>query len=114
MEEFVYLYRRPTLPATGSAQMMQETMERWQAWFRDLEEKGHLANYGQPLEPVQGRVVKDEKGSFSDGVYAETKDIVVGYSIIRAKNFDEAVALTNGSPIFAQGGMIEIRPILKL
>ena len=114
MEEFVYLYRRPTLPPTGSAQVMQETLERWQAWFKDLEKRGHLASYGQPFEPVKGRVVNDKKGGFRDGVYAETKDIIVGYSIIKAKDFDEAVDLTKGHPIFDQGGMIEIRPILKL
>jgi len=112
MEEFVYLYRRPTL-TPGSAEAMQRTMERWQAWFNDLREKGHLASYGQPLEPVKGRVVKDSKGGYSDGVYAETKDIVVGFSIINAADLDEAALLAKTSPIFEQGGMIEIRPILK-
>jgi hypothetical protein len=113
MSQFVYLYRRPEQPA-GSPQQMQERLQRWQAWFKDLEKKGHLANYGQPLDTTAGRVVKDRKGSFSDGPYAETKDIVVGYSLIEAKDYDEAVALTIGHPIFDQGGMIEIRPILKM
>lgn len=45
--------------------------------------------------------------------WAETKDIVMGYSPIAAKDFDEAVALTNDHPIFDEGGVIEIRPILK-
>jgi hypothetical protein len=52
-------------------------------------------------------------GSAIDGPYAETQDIVVGFSIIRAENFDEAAALARTRPLFDQGGMIEIRPILK-
>jgi hypothetical protein len=113
MSEFVYLYRRPTHPK-GSPQQMQEMLERWRAWFKDLETKGHLANYGQPLEGTGGAVVRDAKGSFSDGPYAETKDIVMGYSMVTATDLEEAVALTKGHPIFDQGGVIEVRPILKM
>jgi hypothetical protein len=113
MNEFVYLYRRPQRPPR-TPQQMQEWMQQYQAWFKDMEASGHLAQYGQPLEPKTGRVVKDKTGSFSDGPYAETKDIVVGFSIIAAEDFDQAVALAKTCPIFDEGGMIEIRSILKL
>jgi hypothetical protein len=113
MNEFVFLWRRPQRPAK-TPQQMQETMQKYFAWFKDMEEKGHLAQYGQPLEPKSGRVVRSRGGDFSDGPYAETKDIVMGYSVIAAKDFDEAVALTKNHPIFEEGGVIEIRPILKL
>jgi hypothetical protein len=93
---------------------MQETMQRWQAWFKDLETKGHLANYGQPLDTTGGSVVKDKKGSFSDGPYAETKDIVVGYSLIEATDLPQAMKLATACPIFDQGGMVEVRPIMKM
>jgi len=113
MSEFVYLYRRPAQPR-GTPQQMQETVQRWQAWFKDIEQRGHLANYGQPLEPKGGAVVKDAKGTFNDGPYAETKDIVVGYSVITADNLAHAVELTKGHPIFDQGGVIEVRPLLEM
>jgi hypothetical protein len=112
MNEFVYLYRRPQPPITP--QQKQEALEKYQAWFKDLEARGHLAQYGQPLDPGAGRVVRDRAGSISDGPYAETKDIVVGFSIIRAENLDEAVALAQTCPIFDQGGMVEVRPIPKI
>jgi len=111
MSEFVFLFRRPD--QTWTPQQMQESMVKWQAWFKQVEQSGHLASYGQPLETRGGRVVKDKKGGYNDGPYAETKDIVVGYSVITAKDYDEAVALTSGHPIFDQGGMIEIRPVFK-
>jgi hypothetical protein len=93
---------------------MQETMEKYLAWFKKMEASGHLAQYGQPLEPKAGRVVRDKSAHFSDGPYAETKDIVMGYSVIAAKDLDQAVALTKDHPIFDEGGVIEIRPLLKL
>jgi len=113
MNEFVYLWRRPERP-TRTPQQMQDWLLRYQAWFKDMEARGHLAQYGQPLEPKGGRVVRDKAGSFSDGPYAETKDVVMGYSVIAAKDLDEAVALTKGHPIFDEGGVIEIRPLLKV
>jgi hypothetical protein len=113
MNEFVYLWRRPERP-TRTPQQMQDWLQRYQAWFKDMEAQGRLVQYGQPLEPKSGRVVRDGAGSCSDGPYAETKDVVMGFSIIAAKDLDEAVALTKGHPIFDEGGVIEIRPILKL
>jgi hypothetical protein len=112
MNEFMYLFRRPMQPP-GSPQQMQALMERWQGWMKDLESRGHIANFGQPLD-MQGAVVTTGKGSFNDGPYAETKDIVGGYTIVLAKDLEEAIALTKGHPVFDMGGMIEIRPVLKL
>jgi hypothetical protein len=112
MSEFVYLYRRPAV-SQASPQQMQEQMQRWSAWFKDLEQKGHLAALGHPLE-TGGAVVKDKKGTLSDGPYAETKDIVGGYSLIQAKDLDQAVALATGCPIFEQGGAVEVRPVRKM
>jgi hypothetical protein len=112
MSEFVFLYRRTATNRTP--QQMQESIEKWQAWFKKMEQGGHLASFGQPLDPTGGRVIKDKSGGCTDGPYAETKDIVVGYSLISAKDLDEAAALTIGHPTFDEGGLIEIRPILKM
>lgn len=113
MTEFVYLWRRPQR-APQTPLQMQEWMQKYQAWFAEMEATGHLAQYGVPLEPKAGRVVRDKAGSFSDGPYAETKDVVMGFSILRAADLDEAVALVKGHPIFDEGGVIEIRPLLTL
>jgi hypothetical protein len=113
MNEFVYLFRCPPA-AAPSPQQMQERMQRWSAWFKVLEKKGNLVNIGQPLERAQGTVVKDAKGTLTDGPYAETKDIVIGYSLVKASGLDQATALAADCPIFEQGGMVEVRPVLKM
>jgi hypothetical protein len=113
MSEFVYLYRRPVLPP-GSPQEMQERMKRWRAWFDSLEKRGHLANLGQPLHQSEGVVVRDAKGRFTDGPYAETKDVIMGYSLIKANDLEQARALVADWPGYEDGGVIEIRPVMKM
>jgi hypothetical protein len=49
MSELVFLYRRPVKDWTVA--QMQKSMEEGQAWFKKMEQGGHLANYGEPLEP---------------------------------------------------------------
>ena len=72
-------------------------------------------NIGQPLADTGGGVVRDAKGTVTDGPYVETKDIVVGYSVIAAKDFAEAVRLTEGLPVLDdEGGMVEVRPVLRM
>jgi hypothetical protein len=112
MSEFVYLYREAAMPA--SAQAMQDRMGKWFAWFKDLEQNGHIVAFGHPLNRTDGGVVRDNKGSLTDGPYAETKDIVIGYSVIEAKDFEEAVKLSTGCPLLDDGGLVEVRPIMKL
>ena len=50
----------------------------------------------------------------TDGPYAETKDIVGGYSLIEARNLDEAAALASGCPGIQRGGLVEVRPVMPL
>jgi hypothetical protein len=87
-------------------------MAKCLAWFKDLEMNGHLAYYGHPLNRTDGRVVR--KGDVTDGPYAETKDIVIGFSIIEAKDFDEAVRLADACPLVEAGCLVEVRPVLVL
>jgi hypothetical protein len=111
MNEFVFLYREPPQRAMSPAEM-QARMQKWLSWFQDMTKRGHLAVYGQPLDRTGGAVVRG--GVVSDGPYAETKDIVMGYSVIAAADLDEAIHLAQSHPIHDDGGMIEIRPVRKL
>ena len=91
---------------------LESRMASTLTWFRELEQNGHLALYGHPLNRTDGRVVK--KGDVFDGPYAETKDIVIGFSVIEAKDLDEAVRLADCCPLVAAGCLIEVRPVLVL
>jgi hypothetical protein len=111
MNEFVFLYRggeRPTSPEQG-----QQVLQKWMAWFKDLAEKGHVVDRGQPLERT-GKVVRAGGKSVTDGPFAETKDVVGGYTLIKASDLAQAVELAKGCPVLQRGGDVEVRPVMKL
>jgi hypothetical protein len=111
MTDFVFLYRggkRPESPAQG-----QQVMQKWMDWLKDLKAKGHIKDPGHPLEPT-GKVVKSRTGAITDGPYAESKDLVGGYSLVLADDLAQAVEISKGCPIFDAGGLVEVRPIMKM
>ena len=112
MSQFVFLYRG--VDRSASPQEMQQIIQKWMAWLKELEQKGHLKDVGHPLD-YTGKVVKGrEKKTVTDGPYAETKDIVGGYSLIEADDLVSASELSMGCPVFERGGFVEVRPVLKM
>ena len=111
MNQFVYLYRGGE--RGRSPEKMQEMMQKWMTWMKQLTEKGHSKYPGQPLEHT-GKLVKGKQKTVTDGPFAETKDIVGGYTLIEARDLDQAVELSKGCPIFEVEGAVEIRPVMKL
>lgn len=110
MNEFVLLYRggeRPTSPEQG-----QQVMQKWMAWFKTLAEKGHILDRGQPLER-SGKMVGPGK-VVSDGPFAEAKDVVGGYTLIKANDVSQAAEIAKGCPILERGGQVEVRPVMKM
>ncbi len=60
MSQFIYLYRTSDAAqqeSMGTPERAQQNMQRWMAWLKELDAKGHLKNYGQPLERT-GRVIR--------------------------------------------------------
>src|SRR5579883_2344101 len=113
MSHYVFLYRLAPAPAQ-SPQVMQQRMQVWMGWMKQLEQGGHIAQPGNPLSRTGGGVVKDKKGTVSDGPYAESKDIVIGFTVIEAKDTDEALRLARGCPILEGGGLVEVRPVATM
>jgi len=115
MSEFIYLYRTSDADrrAAMSPESRQQSMQAWLEWMRGLEAKGHIKNPGNPLA-TEGRVVRGKAKTVTDGPFVEIKDLVLGYSIIEAKDIDQAVELSRGCPILDGGGSVEVRPVMKM
>ncbi len=108
MSEFTFLFRgREPFRA---AEVQQQTMQKWAAWFKELGAKGHLKDPGRPLEPT-GRLVRSGANGITDGPYAETKDVIGGYIVVEADNLDDAARLAHGCPILEAGGCVEVRQV---
>jgi hypothetical protein len=111
MSEYLFLYRGGERPA--APEQMQKQMQRWVAWMKELGDKGHIKDPGHPLER-SGKVVKGKPKTVTDGPYTEAKDIVGGYTLVEASDLAHAVELSSGCPIFDVGGLVEVRPIMKM
>ena len=116
MNEYLFLYRNTDEAhrgAMGSPELAQKSMGKWRAWMEQLEKKGHLKSVGQPLERT-GKVVGGKKRAITDGPYAETKDIIGGYSVVLAKDIEQAAQFAEGCPVIEGGGYVEVRPVKKM
>src|ERR1700730_17507091 len=107
MSEFAYLFRGRE--PSGSPEEMQQQMEKWVAWMKQLGAEGRIKDPGNPLERT-GKVVSGRQKVVSDGPYAEAKDLVGGYIVVEAADLAQAAEIAKGCPIFEAGGCDEDRP----
>jgi len=108
MTEFTFLFRGRERSA--SPQELQKNMEKWVAWFKELDTNGRMKDPGNPLA-ASGKVVSGKRKIVSDGPFAEAKDVVGGYILIEAETLAEATDIAKGCPILEVGGSVEVRPV---
>ena len=85
---------------TASPEELQGVMEQWGAWFKELESKGVLRNPGSALAPGGATVKKSGNGFVTDTTMAEVKELIGGFSIIKADSLEAAAKIAEGSPLF--------------
>src|SRR5437762_14349401 len=81
MSEFVFLYRGGE--SGRSPERIQQSVQKWMAWFKELGQNGHVKDQGQPLERT-GKLVKRKQKTVADGPGGEAKYIVGGHTMIAA------------------------------
>ncbi len=114
MSEFILLFRG------GEGKTVQQSPEKWQAhmqkwmeWMGGLQKEGKFLG-AQPLNE-EGKVIKGTKKVVTDGPFMEGKEIVGGYLVCKADNYNEAVAIANGCPILEfDNGIVEVREIKEM
>src|SRR5258707_10200321 len=112
MKEFMLLIRNE---GDGHSLLSPEEQQKFlnlcMIYIEDLIKKGNLKG-AQPLSR-EGKTITGTPGAFKDGPYNETKEIIVGYYHILAKDLDDAIAIAKRNPEFAfiKGSKIEVRPI---
>jgi len=100
------LYDDPSAWGSVSPEEMQKALEKYMAWGT----KPFMVRAVR-LAPDPGRVIRSKSGkpSATDGPYSETKEVLGGYYLIEAANYDEAVQRCMDHPHFEYGGTIEVR-----
>ena len=93
-----------------SPEEMQKVASQWMAWFEGLKQQGK-ALAGSPLE-FEGRTVSGANGRVvSDGPFAESKEAIGGYFLLKVQDLDEATAIAKGCPGLPFGVIVEVRPV---
>ncbi len=59
-------------------------------------------------------MVRGQQKTVTDGPYTEAKDLVGGFTIVEARDIDQAVELSRGCPILDGEGSVEVRPVMKM
>jgi hypothetical protein len=113
MEKFMLIFHGGSDVAAEmkSPETMQNHMQKWFAWVEKLQKAGRYDS-GEALLP-NGKFVSGPKKIVTDGPFAETKELVGGYFIVKAKDMDEALEMANDYPDFIFNGKVQVRPVQK-
>lgn len=114
MSEYLLIFRETT-PERYTEMTYEErraALERWNAWCDELVAQGRL-QAGNTLAP-EGRVVSRASGTrVVDGPFAEAKELIGGYILLRAASLEEAVSIAEGNPNLLYGMEVEVRPVAQ-
>lgn len=110
MARFMFLYRAGSEgDGERSPEEMQQVMQVWMDWMQGGSEAGWLLDGGDGLKG-EGKVVQPSL-AVTDGPFAESKELVGGYSMVEAPDLDAAVEIAKTCPIPAGGGTVEVREL---
>ena len=113
MKEYMMLFRNEKVEegAKPSDEQMQAVMQQWQKWLKGLAAKGTYSGTNRLLP--EGKTLKPGN-VISDGPYAEAKEMVGGYVIVKAKSLEQAVEIAKACPNLLYGGNVEVRSVMAI
>ena len=84
-------------------------------WVAENDARGRRLE-GDALAPTSAATtvrVRNGELLVSDGPFAETKEVIVGYDVLECADLDEAIEVARAHPM-ARGGRLELRPFADL
>jgi hypothetical protein len=110
MAKFLFLYRDCSGPAEKMRPDDRESMmHEWRAWLAEGSHHGWLLDPGDKLKDER-RIINAQK-VVTDGPFAESKEVIGGFSIVQAETIDAAAEIAKGCPALLLGGMVEVGPL---
>jgi hypothetical protein len=113
MKDYLLVYRADYdfMPERSPEEAAAMT-KRWMDWMGSIAAQNKLTDRGNRLDN-SGKVVRNSS-TITNGPYAEIKESIGGYSVIKAESYEAATELAKGCPIFMIGGNVEVREISPL
>lgn len=111
MKEFMMIFVGADYADLGlSQEELQNRMGKWFEWGNKMEKAGILRG-GNALTPDIRRVAGKQR-TVTDLTSAEAKEIVGGYYLVEAKDFDAVQEIAQDFPDYDLGGTVEIREVM--
>jgi hypothetical protein len=97
-----------------SAEQIKQGIAEYARWSESVAGRGHLVA-GEKLQDGTGRVLRGGRSGrrVTGGPYMEATEIIGGYFVIRAADYEEAVSVLSDCP-HLEHGTIEVRQIEPL
>ena len=110
MAKFMFLQRGACdSPPEMTPEQMEQGMKAWMDWVKCGTEAGWLLDPGSGLG---GGAVVNSDMTVIDGPFAESKELVGGYTIVEAADLATACEYAKQTMKLAGGGKIEVREIV--
>jgi hypothetical protein len=90
----------------ASPAQMQEMFASFNAWREKF--KDQIVDIGAKLKSG-GKILTT--AGVTDGPFVESKEIIGGYMVVSADNYEGAIEVAKGSPGYRPGASLEIREI---
>jgi hypothetical protein len=107
---FMLLFRGTDWHADMSATEIQQGVQAMMDWMARLAEEGKFIS-AQPLEFAGMRVSMRNNAVAVDGPFAESKEAIGGYTMVKAPDIDAAVAIARQCPMLKHGVTVEVRQV---
>jgi hypothetical protein len=113
VKEFMLLIRNEIdHQAAWSPEQLRQFLKKCEDYIANLTKEGKLIS-AQPLVR-EGRMIFRSGNVWKEEPFNETKEVIVGYYHILAKDLNEAIAIAQRNPEFECGttARIEVRPVM--
>jgi len=115
----VMIIRKADAETEAAAMPTPELAEAMMNYMQRMKDAGVLIDMGNGLKPsAKGARVAFNKGKplVLDGPFAETKELIAGYSLLEVGSLEEAIAWVKDWPCLDGDGaaVIEIRPLWEI
>lgn len=112
VSDYLLLFRNSEWYRQLSPEQIQQVMTEWMSWYDGLVADGRGLG-GQSLEQG-GHVLRGAQRQITDGPYAEAKESIAGYIMIRvAGGVDEALEIARRCPGLPFGTTVEVRGLME-
>ncbi len=111
MKDFMLIFIGGSDAMNFSPEEMQNHMTKWFSWIDKLKASTKYVA-GEALTPG-GKTVKGKKPVVTDGPFAESKEVVGGFFIVKANSIEEATEIAKDCPDLPLNGTVEVREVMK-